>query len=218
MTDQATRVIDSVHVGPAVPLARGETSAIRKHAVTGPVAVGFEGLTGDEQADRVNHGGPEQAVHYYPAEHHAFWAELHPAMAEAFAPGSFGENLSGRGQSESDVLVGDIWRLGTVVVEVSQGRQPCWKIDARFGVTGLTAAVLRTGRSGWYMRVIEPGLVAAGDGMRLLDRPSHGWTVARVAAVVLGKASAEELRAVAALSALSPKWRERAARRAAAMG
>lgn len=218
MSDPAARIIDSVHLGPAVPLARGEASAIRKHAVAGPVAVGFEGLAGDEQADLVNHGGPEQALHYYPAEHHVFWARLHPPVGGAFAPGSFGENLSGRDLFEGDVLVGDVWRLGTAVVQVSQGRQPCWKVDARFGVAGLTAAVLRTGRSGWYMRVIQPGSVAAGDAMRLLERPPHGWTVARVTGAVLGKASAEELRAVAALAALSPKWRERAARRASATG
>src|SRR5690606_2996352 len=121
------------------------------------------GHEGDEQADRAVHGGPEKAIHHYARDHYDLWrAEIgdHPLLHR---PGAFGENISTTGLSEEDVCIGDRYRLGTALVEVSQGRQPCWKVDHRFGGLAISAAMVRSRRTGWYYRVIEEGAVGAGD-------------------------------------------------------
>src|SRR5690606_10795759 len=127
--------IDALLTGIAVPYTRpGSRSAIAKTPRSGPVRIGELGLDGDEQGDRRVHGGVDKAVHHYPFEHYARWrAELGPLPVLA-APGAFGENLSSAGLDESNVCLGDRYALGSVVLEVSQGRQPCWKLNDRFGV------------------------------------------------------------------------------------
>lgn len=207
--------IEAILTGRAVPFRGEERSAIAKQPAPGPVSVGPLGLEGDEQADRVHHGGPHMAVHHYPLDHYEGWrGELddHPLLA---APGAFGENISTLGLTEGEVLIGDRFRMGSALVEVSQGRQPCWKIDHKFERKGITASVLKSGRCGWYYRVLEPGIAAAGDPF-VLETPGHkGWSVARVFALMFHKgADAGELAELAGLDALSPEWRERAAMRA----
>ncbi|CAM5218750.1 hypothetical protein BTHI11S_05812 [Bosea thiooxidans] len=131
MTDLPLR---GLLIGPARPLGpRGVPSGIAKSRVSGAVALSETGFQGDVQGDPVRHGGPEKAVHHYPFEHYACWArELgpHPLLA---APGAFGENIATIGLTEEDVAIGDVFELGTAIVEVSQGRQPCWKLNERFG-------------------------------------------------------------------------------------
>lgn len=203
--------IEAILTGRAVPFRGQEKSAIAKQPAPGSVSVGPMGLEGDEQADRVHHGGTHMAVHHYPLDHYEGWrAELDspPLLA---APGAFGENISTLGLTEAEVLIGDRYRLGSALVEVSQGRQPCWKIDHKFGAKGITASVLKSSRCGWYYRVLEPGVVAAGDSF-VLEVPGHeGWSVQRVFALMFHKgADRGELAELAALDALSPEWRERA--------
>lgn len=204
-----------VMVGTAVPFRGEERSAITKQPVAGTVAVGRAGLAGDEQGDQVNHGGVEMAVHHYPHEHYAAWrAELddHPLLG---APGAFGENISTGGLTEENVLIGDRFRLGSALVEVSQGRQPCWKIDHNFQRKGVTLRVIETVRCGWYYRVLEPGTVAEGDALELVERGHEGWDVARVFRAMFYKgASTRELVGVAQLALLAQKWREHALERA----
>ncbi|WP_156313563.1 MOSC domain-containing protein [Erythrobacter sp. SG61-1L] len=204
--------IEAILTGKPVPFRGEEKSAIAKQPAPGPVAVGPMGLAGDEQADRVHHGGTHMAVHHYPLDHYEGWREEldgHPLLA---APGAFGENVSTLGLTESTVLIGDRYRLGSALVEVSQGRQPCWKIDHKFERKGITASVLKSGRCGWYYRVLEPGTVAAGDSF-VLETPGHkGWSVERVFALMFHKgADLGELAELAELDALSPEWRTRAA-------
>ena len=198
--------IDAMLVGEARPFRGDEKSAIVKRPVNNPVAIGALGLAGDEQADRVNHGGPEMAVHVYPQDHHAFWRQElgdHPLLGE---PGAFGSNLAVSGLLETDLNIGDRYRLGTALLEVSQPRKPCWKIEHRFGHKGMVATILRTGRSGWYFRVIEEGVAQAGDELSLLQRGSKDWTVAKVFAQLWGvgeKADGNDPAAMAALAGLS---------------
>ncbi|MBO9603202.1 MAG: MOSC domain-containing protein [Novosphingobium sp.] len=200
-----------VMVGTPVPFRGEEASAIAKRPVAGPVAVGPLGLAGDEQADKVHHGGVDMAVHHYPHDHYPAWrAELddHPLLAAA---GAFGENISTDGLTEEIVLIGDRFRLGSALVEVSQGRQPCWKIDHKFERKGITARVLQTVRCGWYYRVLEPGTVSEGDYLELVERGHEGWDVERVFRAMFHKgASTQELVGVAQLTALSQEWRGRA--------
>lgn len=204
--------IEAVCAGTARPFHGAELSAIRKREQEGPVQIHADGLAPDEQADRRVHGGPEMALHLYPLDHHAFWrGEIgnHPALDE---PGGFGSNLAVRGLLEDDVHIGDRFRLGSALIEVSQPRQPCWKIEHRFGHKGMVATIIATGRTGWYFRVIEPGMVEACDALERIAIGAEDWSVARVfRALVAGKATAEELAELAQLPALTPRLRERAA-------
>jgi MOSC domain-containing protein YiiM len=206
--------IEAVCTGTARPFNGAETSAIMKRPREGAVQVLAEGLAPDEQADRSVHGGPEMALHLYPLDHHAWWREQlgdHPALEE---PGGFGSNLAVSGLMEDTVHIGDRFRLGSAVIEVSQPRQPCWKIEHRFGHKGMVAAIVRTARCGWYFRVLEPGEVAAGDSMERIAIGEGKWSVARVFnALVAGKATREELAELAELTPLTPRLREKAAAR-----
>lgn len=139
--------------------------------------LGIEGLAGDAQADRRVHGGPEKALHQYPAEHYARLAAAFPEAASLLVPGSLGENLSAPGWTETGVCIGDVFRLGDARIQVSQPRSPCWKIDRRFGAEGMMRLIADEGLTGWYFRVIKEGEVGPGCGFELLDRAEAAPTV-----------------------------------------
>ena len=208
--------IEAVCAGTARPFLGAETSAIQKRPQDGPVQIHAEGLAPDEQADRRVHGGPEMALHLYPLDHHDWWRGAigdHPALDE---PGGFGSNFGLRGLTEEHVHIGDRFVCGPkdtgALIEVSQPRQPCWKIEHRFGHKGMVAAIITSGRSGWYFRVIEPGEVSPGDSLERVSLGAQDWSVARVfRALVAGKATPEERAALADLAPLSPKLRAKAA-------
>jgi MOSC domain-containing protein YiiM len=206
--------IEAVCTGTARPFNGAELSAIAKRPREGVVQVLPEGLAPDEQADRRVHGGPEMALHLYPMDHHEWWREQigdHPELDE---PGGFGSNLAVSGLTEEMVHIGDRFRLGTALIEVSQPRQPCWKIEHRFGHKGMVAAIIETGRSGWYYRVIESGEVAAGDSLERVAIGAADWSVARVfSALIAGKGSKADYSHLAALETLTPKLREKASLR-----
>ena len=193
--------------------AKGEPSAIDKRAVEGRHAVGALGIAGDEQADLSVHGGPDKAIHHYPRDHYGWWAETigdHALLQDA---GAFGENISTSGLTESAACIGDRYRLGSALVEISQGRQPCWKLGHRFGIATLPATVVSSRRGGWYYRVIEDGAVGAGDALELIDRPLPDWSVEHVFHLLIGGTGKREpaaLRALAAMDLLAANWRARA--------
>lgn len=193
--------------------AKGEPSAIDKRAVEGRRVVDALGIAGDEQADLSVHGGPDKAIHHYPRDHYGWWAETigdHALLQDA---GAFGENISTSGLTESAACIGDRYRLGSALVEISQGRQPCWKLGHRFGIATLPATVVTSRRGGWYYRVIEDGAVGAGDALELMERPLPDWSVERVFHLLIGGAGKREpaaLRALAAMDLLAANWRARA--------
>lgn len=193
---------------------QGQLSAIDKAPVPGPIAVTTTGLVGDEQADRRRHGGPDKALHAYAVAHYPAWAADLPEAADRFRPGAFGENLGIEDATEADICLGDQWRLGDVLLEVSQGRQPCWKLNLRFGVPDMARRVQDTGWTGWYFQVLEPGFIAAGDAARLAARPNPAWPLDRVTQVLyrtmLDLGSLAEL---AVLPGLPASWRQLAQRR-----
>ncbi len=199
--------------GTVQPLANGEGSAIAKAAIDGPVVITFLGIKDDEQADLTVHGGPDKALHHYPADHYGHWASKavdHPLLN---APGAFGENVSTFGLLEHEVCIGDRFRLGSALVEISQGRQPCWKQAARMEWSTLPAMMVRERRSGWYYRVIEEGEAQAGDMLTLVDRPMPDWSVARVFGLLIAgdyKHDPSALRELAGMELLFAGWRERA--------
>lgn len=211
--------IEAVLTGTARPFRGEELSAIEKVPRLGTVVVTPLGLDGDEQADRVHHGGADMAIHHYPRDHYGFWAERMPDQPLLGAAGAFGENLSTTGLDEEAACIGDRYRLGTALVEISQGRQPCWKPAHRLGRPVLVAEIVKTRRCGWYYRVLEPGVVVAGDELKLEARPYPDWTVARVFGLVIagaGRGDRAGLAALARMAPLSAEWRARAAQLAAA--
>jgi len=129
--------------------------------------------------------------------------------------GAFGENVASNELDEHQVCIGDRWRMGSALVEISQGRQPCWKLDHHFGIDGVLARMVASRRTGWYYRVIEEGEVAGGDSLDLVARPFENWSVAKVFGLLVGgdhkrdRASLEQLGRVTALA--EPWVRRRAA-------
>ncbi|MEP5938710.1 MAG: MOSC domain-containing protein [Erythrobacter sp.] len=206
--------VQAICAGTAVPFRGQEKSAFAKTPMEGPLAILSEGLDVDEQADRKHHGGPDMALHLYPADHHAFWnAELggHELLG---TPGAFGTNLVVNSIDEEQVHIGDRFQLGGALIEISQSRQPCWKIEHRFDRKGMVATIIKTGRSGWYFRVLEEGSVQAGDQLERIAIGHREWSVRRAFTTLFGpKASQEDLAALAALERLSVNHRERATKR-----
>jgi len=189
-------------------------SGIAKTARTESVELGLTGFDGDEQGDTVKHGGPEKAVHHYPRDHYQAWRADLGDIVLLRQPGAFGENLSTRGLIESDVAVGDVFRLGSAVVEVSQGRQPCWKLNERFGQPGVAKSVQTSGRTGWYYRVVETGAVAPDDRLVLLDRRAPEWTIRQIwHYFYVDRMNIEALTCLAELAPLAESWRDYARRR-----
>jgi MOSC domain-containing protein YiiM len=217
MADTSVR-IGAVLVGQPVPFGRaGQTSAIAKTPVSGPVAVGTDGVAGDRQADLRVHGGPDKAVNHYPFDHYATWrAELEGRDDLLSAPGAFGANLSTTGLTEDGICIGDIWRAGSVLLQVSQTRQPCWKLNQRFRLQDMALRVQQTGRTGWYWRVLEPGTVQAGDTLSLVERAWPDWSLARLLRVLyIDVLDRDALRELAALPCVPASWRSRAEQRLA---
>lgn len=192
-----------------------EPSAIGKLPVADLVAVGPMGLAGDEQADRTVHGGIDKAIHHYPADHYDWWRGHFGDVPLLDAPGAFGENIATTSLDEINVFLGDRFRLGTALVEVTQARQPCWKLDHRFGTKGVMAQVVKTRRTGWYYRVLEPGAVRAGDTLDLIERPYPEWPLASLFALLIGgeaKNRPADLRALREVPALADTWKVRRAK------
>jgi MOSC domain-containing protein YiiM len=199
--------------GAADPLDRPWTTGFYKRQIPGPVRLGLTQLEGDGQADLAHHGGPEKAVLAYSAEHYPLWSTV--LNNSELPPGAFGENFTIAGQTEADVCIGDVWQIGDrVVVQISQPRQPCWKLARRWRIQLLALQVQQTGRTGWYFRVLNAGLVAPGMPLALVERPHPTWSVARANRTMHEEkhdlpAAAE----LAAIELLSSSWRTTLARR-----
>lgn len=166
----------SVFTGRVAALPNGRPSAIVKFPATLPLSCGPDGLAGDEQADLRVHGGPDKAVHFFPAPHYPRLAALFPQAASRFVPGSMGENLCGE-LDEAGVHIGDIWKIGSVHLQVCQPRVPCWKIDERFATDGIAERIAAEDICGWYWRVVQGGRISSGDGLDLLKRPANSMSL-----------------------------------------
>ncbi len=201
--------IAAVRVGRARPFGpHGEPSAIDKTVVDGAVMAGPSGLTGDEQGDPRRHGGPDKAIHAYSLAHYPAWAAELPDAAAGFVPGAFGENLEVEGVTEAGVCLGDLWQAGGATLQVSQSRQPCWKLNLRFGLPDMARRVQDSGRTGWYFRVTGAGPIRAGDRAVLVARPHPEWPLDRVQRLLYrDMLDREALAALGALDSLPESWR-----------
>jgi len=190
----------SVQVGQIAPLgSRHVPSAFVKRPISGPVMVQRLGLVGDQQADLRAHGGLDKAVYCYPIEHYAKWLAECPSAETLLVPGGFGENLTTLGFDEDGVCIGDIMRIGSFTAQVTQPRQPCFKLGLRFADMQMLRAMIRSGRSGWYLRVLEPGLVEAGASITTIDRLNPSWPIVRLNRVIRGEARPDEITELASL-------------------
>lgn len=157
-------------------------SAIFRTPVSGAVELRQRGLDGDQVADTDNHGSPDQAVCCHPLDHYAFWNEIYELRTPEtmLGPGSVGENWTVSGATEHDVCIGDIFRVGSARVQVSGPRYPCTKQERKVGLAGFHRRTIETLRTGWYLRVLTPGTVQAGDGWTLEERLHPDLAVQRI--------------------------------------
>ena len=153
-------------------------TAIFKDPVQGIIPLRSLNLDGDRQADLTVHGGPDKAVYGYPVEHYEYWRAQLPQMPATL--GAFGENLTTRGVLEKDFNIGDQVRIGTALLQVSQPRMPCYKLQVRFDRDDMPKRFALSLRSGFYFSVIEEGEVKAGDAIEIVQRDEHGVSVADV--------------------------------------
>jgi len=208
------RILDLYTGQPAQRWEGKQPSAIGKTRVEGPAEVTRAGLTGDRQADTAVHGGPEMALHLYPSEHHAHWREAFPELSEIYKPGGFGENISSEGFTEEDLCIGDIFSAGSVRLQISQGRQPCWKLNMHTGNPAQAASFQKTGRTGWYFRVLEEGTVEAGDTLSLIERPCPDWNLREVILARFNpRLESSVAKALSELEELTASWRAAFARK-----
>ena len=203
-------VVVSVNVGtPREVPWRGRTvrTAIWKHPVAGRVKVRGVNVDGDDQGDREVHGGVDKALYSYAAEDYGWWgAEL----GQELAPGTFGDNLTVRGIDVSGAEVGERWRVGGTLLEVSQPRIPCFKLGIRMGSQRFPRRFAAAGRPGAYLRILAEGEVAAGDPVEVVHRPGHGLTVAEVSRIYHDDhAGAARLLQVPELAGTWRRWAER---------
>jgi MOSC domain-containing protein YiiM len=209
----AAGTIAAIHLGSVEPIgSRGQLTAYRKTPAAGAIRVHALGLEGDHQVNKRFHGGPEKAIYGYPLAGYAAWRAEFPAIADRFAPGAMGENLVVTGQDEESMHIGDIIRCGTALLQISQIREPCNTFAAIIGTTRVVRAMVKSGRCGWYYRVLEPGIMCAVDGHTVIDRPNPAWPVCRLATFAAGRAGTiEALHELATLPGLSRDWQIRAA-------
>jgi MOSC domain-containing protein YiiM len=215
-------VLSSIQIGK--PASYGSRDAIDPHdkpwttgffkaPVEGPVFAATTNLAGDGQADLENHGGIDKAVLAYSADHYPNW-RIELGMPD-LPHGAFGENLTIAGLGEESVNIGDIFGIGAARFEVSQPRQPCWKLARRWRMHDLLGMVIRNGRSGWYLRVLEPGNIGKLMPVKLLERPNPEWSIARANQILHHREKDLALtRQLASVPRLAESWSEELRERA----
>ena len=201
--------VESLNIG-RIKLLEGhskeELSAIVKQPTEEVLFLSPTHLTGDEQADTVHHGGTDKAVCVYSYVHYPYWEEQ---LGRNFLPGAFGENVTIHSLTESDVRIGDTFRWGEAILQVSQPRKPCYKLAVRHQVPKLALYVEQTGFSGYYLRVCKTGHVSKSDPMILVERDLHNVTVADANQIMFhGKQDVQGIQRLLDVPALSASWRQ----------
>lgn len=194
---------------PRIVMAKGQrfSTGIYKQPIEGPVMLRRLNLDGDRQADLTVHGGPAKAVYAYPSEHYPVWRKELPELDLQY--GMFGENFTTEGLNEENTHIGDRFRIGEAVLMVTQPREPCFKLAAKFGRDDIIKKFLESGRSGFYLAVIEEGLVEAGQTIERISQDKNGVTVADMNNLYLhGASDAALVRRALRVEALPPGYRD----------
>lgn len=208
MQTPVTGSILSVNTGQPRPILTGERTvltSIFKSPVEGRLAVRGHNIEGDRQADLRVHGGPYKAVYLYPSEHYAFWSGQ-PDLAD-LPFGAFGENLTTAGFTEENVCIGDRFRVGTAVLQVTQPRMPCFKLGLRFGRADMVKRFWQSGLAGIYFSIVEEGDLAKGDSLEKIEDGPEQVTVADVVRIYKGEEWSSELRERVLRSPLRGSWK-----------
>jgi MOSC domain-containing protein YiiM len=181
-------------------------SGIRKRPVgAGAVELTRDGIVGDHQADLRLHGGPNKAVYVYSSDHYPWWTEQLSASVP-YGPGAFGENLTLSGIDETGVHLGDIWQWGTAVLQICQPRYPCFKLALATERPQIVQRFLASGRSGWYLRLLEPGIAGLHEPIVLHERDPDRITVRELALAAGTGIEPERQIEIAGHAALAPAW------------
>lgn len=213
--------IVSLNIGRPQIVVRGDrqySTAIDRRPVAGPLALSVEGFDGDRVSDLSVHGGPDKAVCCFASEH---YADFSARLGRPLEIPSFGENLTLAGLLETAACVGDTFAIGTAAVQITQPRQPCFKLAGKLAEPRVIEWTYATGQCGFYFRVLQPGHVAPGAALALMARPHPELTIARLLRVRADASAEPELASrLAELPELSASWRDhfrkRGARRAEA--
>jgi MOSC domain-containing protein YiiM len=203
----------SVNVAQIREIPRGGEmvpTGIWKFPVEGRVPVRGVNIEGDEQADRSVHGGPDKALYAYAREDTDWWQR---ELGRELPHGAFGENLTLRGVDVTGALIGEHWRIGSVLLEISEPRFPCWKLGVRFGDPRMLKRFSLALRPGAYLRIAEEGELAAGDAVEIAERPDHDLTIAGFARAYLRDRDA--IPRLLEVPAVSEMWRDWVAGRVA---
>jgi MOSC domain-containing protein YiiM len=182
-------------------------TGIFKEPAAGPVVVRELGLEGDGQADQENHGGIYKAVYVYPFEHYAHWSS--ELGRSDFAFGQFGENLTVEGLLEDQIFIGDMLRTGDALFEVTQPRVPCFKLAHKMGMLTFPKLFARSGRTGFYLRVLAEGTINAGDSIeRVKTHPSALSVRTMMDVMHFDRDNISVMEQAVAIPALTPSWRD----------
>jgi MOSC domain-containing protein YiiM len=208
MSDASGRVL-SVNVGTPREFEYGgrrARSAIWKKPAAGRIVARGVNLAGDDQADRQAHGGPDKAIYAYAIEDARWWEQ---EIGRPFSYGEFGENLTTEGIDVNDALIGERWQIGTVVVEVSEPRIPCWRLGVRMNDNLFPRRFTQAMRPGSYLRILAEGEIGAGDEIRVVEKPQTDLTVRDVFRIYTR--NREEVERLLAVQKLSEAWKRWAA-------
>ena len=188
-----------------------ERTAIGKRPLTGPVRFTRLGLVGDQQVDAQHHGGPDRALCAYVAAHHPGWVG---ALGRTPTPGLFGENLTVQGLDETQVHLGDRYRIGSAIIEVTTPRIPCMTLTRRLGYAEAIPFIRALGWCGWYNRVVEEGVAEAGEEMELVHQDPAGVSIRELYGLNSEKSAPRAaLERALAVAALPVEWRQKFGRR-----
>ncbi|MFX3635197.1 MAG: MOSC domain-containing protein [Candidatus Pristimantibacillus sp.] len=200
--------IVSLNVGMPVTASHGSKqiqTGIFKSSSTDSHQLKFNGLSGDGQADLIHHGGPDKAVCVYCEQHYPYWEQQ---LERKLEPGAFGENWTISEWTERDICIGDIIQAGEVVVQVSQPRQPCYKIGIRHQMPELTEQVQKTGYTGFYFRVLQEGRITAGIPLLFISRHPAAISIAEANRIMYtDKNDVDAIKALLAVDELAASWR-----------
>jgi len=196
----------NVFTGSVREYEESRPSAIAKLQVDGELELTERGLVGDEQAEKKIHGGPDRALCHYPREHYADWAREFPEQAELFCAPAFGENLSTVGLTEKNVFIGDIFRWGDALIQVTQPRSPCFKLNYHFGISDMSSLMQSSGKMGWLYRVIMAGKVSSEQPLEVVSRLSDVSVHDAAAIAWHTPYDDEEYRRLLSAAGLSVSW------------
>ncbi len=195
-----------VYIGAIADYDGSRSSAIAKRQVSGSVMLTAQGLEGDEQAEKRHHGGPDRALCHYPREHYAFWQRQYPQQADLFCAPAMGENLSTLGMTEESVFIGDIYRWGEALIQVTQPRSPCFKLNYHTGIERFAVQMQDCGYCGWLYRVVAEGMVGRHHGLELASRNSDVSVAEAIAIAFQMPFDAGEYRRLMSAAGLSASW------------